>query len=95
MYLSFNFNTGDGGESAGHDDVDLGLCELGQIRLDEERGHCLAEEDVGGCVEGLAGRRADRDAEEPANLLRQPLDGAVVKQDVHDEREEVDDGERL
>ena len=75
--------------------MDLGSRQFGQVGLDEQRRHCLAEEDVGGGVERLAGRRSDRDAEEPTDLLRQPLDGAVVKQDVDDEGEEVDDRKRL
>ncbi len=51
---------GDGGEPTGHDGVDLGEGELGQVGLDEEGRLGLPDEYVGGGVQGLTGRGSHR-----------------------------------
>ena len=51
---------GNGGKPAGHDGVDLWERELGEVGLDEEGCLGLPHEDVGGRVEGLAGRGPHR-----------------------------------
>ena len=48
-----------GCESPGHDCVDLGVGHDVEVGLDGEGGLALAEEDVGGRGEGLAGGGAD------------------------------------
>ena len=64
-------------------------------RPNEERSLGLAQEDVGGGVEGFGRRRSQGHVQQPAQLQHDPLQRAEVEEHRDAEGEKVDDGERL
>ena len=86
---------GDGGEPAGDDCMDFGHGQLVDVGLDEKWGDGLTEKNVGGRVHRLAGGGSDGRIQNPSELFGDPLHDPEVEENVGDEAEEVDDGQRL
>lgn len=83
--------TGDGGEAAGHDLVDLGEGQVRHEGPDEHGGLALADEGSGRGDDGLGARHAQGPEEEGSELADEPLDQPDVVQQLH-QRDEEDDG---
>lgn len=83
--------TGNGGETAGHDLVDLGLGEMRDERSDQHGRLALADEGRGGGDDSLGTGYAEGPEEEDGELADEPLDEADVVAERH-ESDEEDDG---
>jgi len=83
--------TGDGGETGGHDLVQLGLGKMGNERLDKHSRFSLSDEGRGGRDNSFSTRHAHAPEEEDGELADEPLEHTPVVQKL-DESHEEDDG---